>query len=97
MTYKVIGLIQLQDESAFEEYRSQVGRTVELYGGTIATRGSLHQILWNELGCGVFEAFVELNFPNPESVMAWANSAEYQKLLPIRKKAMKLTLFSVSS
>lgn len=96
MTIKVIGLIQLNDLEAFEEYRSQVGDTVALYQGKIASRGSFNTFLWNELECGAFSAFVELEFPDLEHSHSWANSPEYQSLLPIRIQAMKLTLFSVS-
>jgi uncharacterized protein (DUF1330 family) len=96
MTIKVIGLIELKDLEAFEEYRSQVGNTVALYQGKIVSRGTLNTLLWNELECGSFSAFVELEFPNLERSQAWANSPEYQSLLSIRSKAMKLTLFSVT-
>jgi len=96
MTTKVIGLIQLSDPEAFEEYRSQVGQTVALYQGKISSRGSFSAFLWNELNCGSFSAFVELEFPDLERSQSWANSPEYQSLLAIRSKAMKLTLFSVS-
>ena len=96
MTIKVIGLIQLNDLEAFEEYRSQVGNTVSLYQGKIISRGSFNTFLWNELTCDSFSAFVELEFPDLEHSESWANSPEYQNLLAIRSKAMKLTLFSVS-
>ena len=96
MSVKVIGLIQLNDPEAFEEYRSQVGNTVALYQGNISSRGSFNAFLWNELQCDNFSAFVELEFPNLAASEAWASSPEYQNLLPIRSKAMKLTLFSVS-
>jgi uncharacterized protein (DUF1330 family) len=96
MTIKVIGLIQLNNLEAFEEYRSQVGDTVTLYQGKIASRGSFNTFLWNELECGSFSAFVELEFPDLEHSQSWASSPEYQSLLPIRSQAMKLTLFSVS-
>ena len=96
MTIKVIGLIQLNDLEAFEEYRGQVGDTVALYEGKIAARGTFNTFLWNELECGPFSAFVELEFPDLERSQSWANSPEYQSLLAIRSKAMKLTLFSVS-
>ena len=91
---KVIGLIELRDEGAFEQYRSRVGQTVELYKGSIKNRGSVADVLWNELACAPFSAFVELEFPSAKDVKTWANSPEYQALLPIRSKAMKLTLFS---
>ena len=93
---KVIGLIELRDEAAFEQYRSQVGQTVELYKGSIKNRGSVADVFWNELGCASFSAFVELEFPSSKDAKAWANSPEYQALVPNRNKAMKLTLFSIA-
>ncbi len=96
MTIKVIGLIQLHDLEAFEEYRAQVGATVALYEGKITSRGSFKEFFWNELGCESFGAIVELEFPDLERSQSWAKSSEYQSLLAIRTKAMKLTLFSLS-
>ncbi len=93
---KVIGLIELRDEGAFEEYRSQVGQTVELYKGSIKNRGSVADVFWNELDCAPFSAFVELEFPSTKDAKTWANSPEYQALVPNRNKAMKLTLFSIA-
>ncbi|MBU3557533.1 DUF1330 domain-containing protein [Polynucleobacter sp. Ross1-W9] len=93
---KVIGLMELTDQNAFEQYRSQVSQTVELYQGSIKNRGPVAELFWNELGCAPFSAFVELEFPNAQDVHTWANSPEYQSLVPIRSKAMKLTLFSVA-
>lgn len=93
---KVIGLMELADQQAFEQYRSQVSQTVELYKGSIQNRGSVAEVLWNELGCAPFSAFVELEFPSTHDAHVWANSPEYQALIPVRSKAMKLTLFSVS-
>mgnify|MGYP000170276930 CR=1 FL=1 len=97
MTIKVIGLIQLNDLEAFEEYRSQVGNTVALYQGKITSRGSFNEFFWNELKCEAFNAFVELEFPDQEHSQSWAHSPEYQSLLAVRNKAMKLTLFSIST
>ncbi|MBU3580649.1 DUF1330 domain-containing protein [Polynucleobacter sp. AP-Capit-er-40B-B4] len=96
MMIKVIGLIELRDEGAFEQYRSQVGQTVELYKGSIKNRGSVVDMFWNELGCAPFSAFVELEFPSTKDAKTWANSPEYQALVPIRNKAMKLTLLSIA-
>ena len=93
---KVIGLIELIDQSAFEQYRSQVGQTIELYKGSIKNRGSFTELFWNELGVAPFSAFVELEFPSTQDAHAWAHSPEYLSLVPIRSKAMKLTLFSAA-
>ena len=96
MTVKVIGLIELTDQNAFEQYRSKVGQTLELYKGSIENRGSVTEIFWNELNCARFSAFVELTFPSQEDAKAWAHSPEYQTLVAIRNQAMKLTLFAAT-
>ena len=93
---KVIGLMELTDQNAFAQYRAQVSNTVEQYKGVIKHRGEIKELFWNELGCSSFSAFVELEFPSIEDANLWANSPEYQSLVPIRSKAMKLTLFSIS-
>lgn len=92
---KVIGLINILDPQAFESYRSQVGTTVEHYNGKISFRGEKKRMLWNELKCEDFDAYVELEFPTEDDAYRWANSPEYIKLLVVRAKAMQLTLFSV--
>jgi len=95
MSIKVIGLIKVQDELAFEEYRGQVSQTIELYEGKILTRGVRSKTLWNQLNCEEFNGFVEIEFQSESAADRWANSPEYQALLQVRTKAMKLTLFSV--
>ena len=95
MTFKVIGLMELTDQNAFEQYRQQVGQTVELYKGLIHARGAITEIFWNELNCNPFSVYVELHFPSQEDARAWAKSPQYQALVPIRNQAMKLTLFGV--
>jgi uncharacterized protein (DUF1330 family) len=96
MTVKVIGLIELTDPVAFEQYRSQVAHTVTQYKGSIKHRGTVTEVFWDELACKPFSAFVELQFPSAEDAHAWAHSSEYQSLVTIRNQAMKLTLFGVS-
>jgi uncharacterized protein (DUF1330 family) len=96
MTVKVIGLIELNDEDAFEQYRNKVIQTVELYKGSIQARGHVTQFYWNELDCNAFSAFVELHFPTQADADLWAHSPEYQSLVAIRNQAMKLTIFSIA-
>jgi len=96
MTVKVIGLIELIDQAAFEQYRSKVGQTVSQYKGSIEHRGVVTEVFWNELPCQPFSAFVELHFPSKEDAHTWAKSPEYQSLVGIRNQAMRLTLFGVA-
>jgi uncharacterized protein (DUF1330 family) len=50
---------------------------------------------WNELQIDEFDDCVELDFPSLEDAKRWAVSPEYAALLPVRHKAMSLTLFGV--
>jgi uncharacterized protein (DUF1330 family) len=98
MTVKLIGLIKLIDPAALDEYRSQVGATVEKFGGRVTQRASVAKTFWNELGGNEFEdldAFVELEFSNLADAARWATSDDYRALLELRSRAMKLTLFAI--
>jgi uncharacterized protein (DUF1330 family) len=95
MAVHVLGLIELQDPAAFEEYRAQVSATVEQYGGRVTQRGVCGDVFWNELECKPFSAYVQLEFPAAIDAQRWASSPEYLALLPIRNQAMQLTLFGM--
>lgn len=92
---KMIGLIKLLDDKAFESYRSQVRATLSPYGGVIRGRGNKSLVPWNELACGDFDAWVEIEFGNSDQAQRWINSPEYTALIAIRQKAMRLTLFGL--
>ena len=77
---KVIGLMELNDQNAFEQYRSQVSQTVELHEGSIKNRGAIAELFWNELGCATFSAFVELEFPSTQHAHTWT---EYQYMVHV--------------
>lgn len=90
---KVIGLIKVLDQEAFEVYRGQVSQTVAQYKGHVVFRGERKFMPWNELDIDLFDAFVEIAFPSREDAESWIKSPEYSALLSIRSKAMLLTLF----
>jgi uncharacterized protein (DUF1330 family) len=94
MSTKVIGLMQLLDLDSFEEYRGRVGQTVALFQGKILSRGTVTKVFWNELGCETFNTIVELEFPSQAKAQEWSSSPEYQNLIAVRSRAMKLTLFA---
>lgn len=98
MTVRLIGLIKLVEAGAFDDYRRQVGATVEKFGGRVTQRAKVVQTFWNELGSDEFagpDAFVELEFANLEDAARWATSDDYGELLAVRRQAMKLTLFAI--
>lgn len=97
MSITIIGIFKVQSTLDFEEYRSRVGATIQLYGGTVVRRGVCGSPFWNQLNVEEFDTFVELTFPALEDAQRWVNSLEYAALLPGRNRAMQLTLFTVSN
>jgi len=95
MSIHVIGIFKIQSPKDFDDYRAQVGATIELYGGKLIRRGVCENPFWNQLNAGTFDTFVELSFSSLEDAKRWANSPEYSALLPVRERAMQLTLFPV--
>jgi uncharacterized protein (DUF1330 family) len=95
MTVHVIGIFKTQSPKDFDDYRAQVGATIELYGGRVMRRGICEAPFWNQLNAENFDTFVELSFSSLEDAKRWANSPEYLALLPVRERAMQLTLFPV--
>ena len=94
---KVIGLIKVLNEEAFDTYRSQVSQTVAPYQGRVVFRGKQKFMPWNELQINEFDDYVELDFPSLEDAKRWASSTEYAELLQVRTQAMRLTLFGIES
>ena len=93
MSVHVIGIFKTQSPKDFDDYRAKVSATVELYGGKILRRGVCEKPFWNELNAAAFDTFVELSFSSLEDAKRWAGSPEYAALLPVRERAMQLTLF----
>lgn len=92
MSYRIIGLITVQDAAAFDEYRGQVAASIAQYGGKVTQRAAVDRIFYNETGACAPEALVDIEFPDAEAARCWAGSPEYGRLLDVRRRAMKLLL-----
>ena len=88
MSVTVIGIFKTLGAEDFDLYRSQVGASIALYGG-----GECATLFWNQLNADPFDTFVELSFAHIDDANRWAESPEYAQLLPVRDRAMQLTLF----
>ena len=97
MSVTVIGIFKTLGAEDFELYRSQVGASIALYGGTVVRRGECATPFWNQLNADPFDTFVELSFAHIDDANRWADSPEYAQLLPVRDRAMQLTLFVVKN
>ena len=63
------------------EYRGKVLATVEAYGGRFLVRGGQPAQIEGE---SPHNTSVILEFESPGQAMAWYNSPEYQRILPLR-------------
>lgn len=92
---KVIGLIALKDREAFQEYRDRVAATIEKHAGRIVFRGAMGELFWNELSMPAIDAIVEIDFPSRRHAIEWARDPDYLALVPVRSRAMNLTLLGI--
>ena len=74
------------DPAGFEEYRKQIPRTVEKYGGKFLVRGGQVQTLegdWKP------KRIVVTEFPNIEQARRWYDSEEYRALKALRLRTAR--------
>jgi uncharacterized protein (DUF1330 family) len=80
------------DESKFNLYREQVMPTLAEHGGRFIIRGGDVHVLEGKLP---YPRLVVLEFPNRESIDAWYNSSEYQRIMPLRRDSCEGNLVVV--
>ncbi len=77
---------EVTDPAGFEEYRKQVPRTVEKYGGKFLVRGGQLQTLegdWKP------KRIVVTEFPSIERARRWYDSEEYRPLKALRLRTAR--------
>ena len=74
MSVTVIGIFKTLGAEDFDLYRSQVGASIALYGGTVVRRGECATPFWNQLNADPFDTFVELSFAHIDDANRWAES-----------------------
>ena len=80
----VIGQFDIHDPDAYAAYRAQTPQTVEAHGGKFLVRAGRLETLEGE---PPLPRIVVIEFPSFERAKAWYDSADYQKLIPIRIEA----------
>jgi uncharacterized protein (DUF1330 family) len=84
MAAYMIAEVSVHDAAAFEEYRAAVPATIAKYGGRYVIRGGASETVegdWHP------KRLVVLEFPDMARAKQWYNSADYQKILPLRTRA----------
>jgi len=79
--YIVAELMVTNPGPAFDEYREKVLGTIEAFGGRFLVRSSDPKLLEGDQPNG---RVVVIEFDSVDRAMAWYNSTEYQKILPLR-------------
>ena len=73
--------LEVTNPTGMEPYRSAVPATIAQYGGRYLTRGGTAELIE---GGPEPKRIVILEFADTAAVKRWYDSAEYQKILPIR-------------
>jgi len=92
MAAYLIADVDVRDAQAYEEYRQEVPGVIAAYGGRYLVRGGT--VLRLE-GAAAMHRVVVLEFADMAKLKAFYESAEYQRLIPLRQKASRSSLFAV--
>ena len=83
---------EILDATVFEEFRRQVGGTIEASGGRYLVRGGNTHVMEGEW---VPERIIIVEFDSTERAKAWLNSPEYLAIREIRAKSAKASVVIV--
>ncbi len=84
MTAFVIVELEPKDTDKMAMYSEEAGKTVAKFGGTFVAKGPAEN-LTGETGKPIK---VLISFSDKGQALAWYNSVEYQKLIPLRDEGM---------
>jgi uncharacterized protein (DUF1330 family) len=86
-------LIDIEDYQRFGEYIAAVGATLAPFGGRVALRGPVVDVIEGELDVEEDTRLVMLEFDSLQLARDWYGSADYQALIPMREAASRTTAF----
>lgn len=85
MTYVVVTIKKVLDLEAFREYAGKVAPIIERYGGKYVAVDNSPDVKDGEWP---FARTVIVQYPNFAAAQKWYGSADYQAIIPIRKRAI---------
>lgn len=89
MKVYVIGHITIKDMQKWEAYKAQVPKSLEGFNTSIVLRGKVFEPLD---GNDEYTDIVVLEFSTHQEAKNWYKSANYQKLIALRKEAANVVL-----
>ena len=78
-------LIDIHDQAAFSGYARAAAPTYPAYGGGVALRGPIDDVLEGALPVSDDTRLVVLEFPSAERARAWWDSDSYRPLVKLRE------------
>ena len=78
-------LIDIHDQAAFSGYARAAAPTYPAYGGGVALRGPIVDVLEGTLQVSDDTRLVVLEFPSAERARAWWDSDSYRPLVKLRE------------
>jgi len=85
MTAYVAFLIDIHDQAAFTRYARAAAPTYPIYGGGVALRGPVVDVLEGALEVSHDTRLVVLQFPSLGQARAWWDSEDYRPLVKLRQ------------
>ena len=85
MTAYVAFLIDIHDQAAFTRYAQAAAPTYPIYGGGVALRGPIVDVLEGDLQVSHDTRLVVLQFPSLGQAHAWWDSGDYRPLVKLRQ------------
>ena len=90
----LIGHIRVLDRDAWRDYVAGVAESLQPYQAEIVFRGARHAVL---AGAHDKDLAVVIRFRTQAELQSWFQSAPYQALIPLRKRAADVTIISYDS
>jgi len=78
-------LIDIHDQAAFTGYARAAAPTYPIYGGGVALRGPIVDLLEGTLDVNHDTRLVVLQFPSLDQARAWWDSEDYRPLVNLRQ------------
>lgn len=89
-----VATVRIKDAQKFQEYARKAAETFAAHGAEIVLRGKAESAL---AGSHTHDAVGIIKFPDMDALSAWFRSAEYQAIIPLRKKAADMTITAYSA
>jgi uncharacterized protein (DUF1330 family) len=85
MTAYIAFLIDIHDQAAFTGYARAAAPTYPIYGGGVALRGPIVEVLEGTPDVSRGTRLVVLQFPSSGQARAWWDSGQYRPLVKLRQ------------